>query len=277
MSRRVQVVLVLPWLLLPIESGAGEVVQLSTADKQLILDFHNAVRSTVASGEQPGATGKLPPAANMNRLLWDEGLAKVAADHAATCPGIAHNPDLEQKHLAAHRAGETRYRAPWIQKLWSGGRRDGIFTGENMLTGTGEVEPSALPARMQTEWADEALTWQFGPHDAHCSGPSCRHFTQMIWAATRYVGCALVTGCEGGFSFVCDYHPVGNFNAAAPYVEGSPCSACDRDRTECDEGLCAGCPDPWFPDPYQTNAPARRDPPASCPDVPPVGDRGDIR
>merc|ERR1719242_1742260 len=73
-----------------------------------------------------------------------------------------------------------------------------------------------------------------------------------VWAKTRYVGCGYAA-CDPdtnpfGYSWnwflvVCKYFPGGNYGDGQPYSEGTKCSDCDPDRTECegaDNGLCGG-------------------------------------
>ena len=80
------------------------------------------------------------------------------------------------------------------------------------------------------------------------------HWTQGVWAKTRYIGCgyaACSTGSPWGnqyangqwFYTVCKYFPGGNYNGAYPYTEGTKCSDCDADRSTCEGsngGLCGG-------------------------------------
>ena len=73
----------------------------------------------------------------------------------------------------------------------------------------------------------------------------------MVASNTRYVGCAwtrcdsitnLGSSWDGSFLMVCNYFPSGNVPSIPPYPDGPPCSLCDSDRTECENGaLCAGC------------------------------------
>merc|ERR1719361_2789889 len=60
------------------------------------------------------------------------------------------------------------------------------------------------------------------------------HYTQMVWANTRYVGCGYVNGCSGwNAQFVCVYFPLGNMNSGStsPYESGAISSDCMSDRT----------------------------------------------
>lgn len=39
------------------------------------------------------------------------------------------------------------------------------------------------------------------------------HFTQVVWASTRYLGCGIATSTSGGctsYTVVCNYSPAGN-------------------------------------------------------------------
>ena len=51
-------------------NAQGTSQSLTTAQKQLILNQHNAVRNNVAAGNFTGFSGNLPSATNMNELLW---------------------------------------------------------------------------------------------------------------------------------------------------------------------------------------------------------------
>jgi hypothetical protein len=55
---------------------------LSDAEKTDIVDKHNELRSLVANGNQ----AKQPTASNMNKLQWDDELAKVAQMWVDQCP-----------------------------------------------------------------------------------------------------------------------------------------------------------------------------------------------
>jgi hypothetical protein len=48
--------------------------QLTPGDQMVLLNEHNALRSEVALGQLAGQ----PPAANMARLVWDDGIAQTA-------------------------------------------------------------------------------------------------------------------------------------------------------------------------------------------------------
>uniref|UniRef100_A0A8C7YQ30 SCP domain-containing protein n=1 Tax=Oryzias sinensis TaxID=183150 RepID=A0A8C7YQ30_9TELE len=73
----------------------------------------------------------------------------------------------------------------------------------------------------------------------------CGHYTQMVWADTHGVGCA-VHFCNtienldwNNVSYlVCNYFPAGNYDDERPYVEGDWCSRCPEDLDVCQNHLC---------------------------------------
>uniref|UniRef100_A0A4W5Q8Q5 Peptidase inhibitor 15 n=1 Tax=Hucho hucho TaxID=62062 RepID=A0A4W5Q8Q5_9TELE len=91
-------------------------------------------------------------------------------------------------------------------------------------------------------WHDEVKDYVFPyPQDCNprcplkCYGPMCTHYTQMVWATTNKVGCAVHT-CHNmnvwgnvwkrATFLVCNYSSKGNWIGEAPYKVGVPCSAC---------------------------------------------------
>ena len=71
-------------------------------------------------------------------------------------------------------------------------------------------------------WAQEAKTYNY-------SNPDYSHFSQMVWVATKYIGCALVgpencpngTGkpaYKGAYMLLCEYNPPGNYGSYAENV-----------------------------------------------------------
>ena len=68
--------------------------------------------------------------------------------------------------------------------------------------------------------------------------PSCGHYTQLVWAETRYVGCGVAlcpslenvdeSGYEGSLLVACNYYKAGNWvvnssRTADPYTSGGAC------------------------------------------------------
>ncbi|XP_006191174.2 GLIPR1-like protein 1 [Camelus ferus] len=177
----------------------------SITDQKFIkhcVEAHNEMRGKVQ-----------PVAANMKYMSWDEGLAKIAKAWTNKCK-FEHNTCLAKSykcHPKFQYVGEN---------IWLGGLS--IFTPH-----------SAIEA-----WYNETEFYNF--NKLSCSNV-CGHFTQVVWADSYKVGCALTAcpnlGDYGAAIFICDYGPAGNYPNMAPYVIGSSCSAC-ADEDTCVKKLC---------------------------------------
>lgn len=114
-------------------------------------------------------------------LVWSSRLADAAqawADHLAETGQFAHNPD-----------------DPY---------------GENLYEITGG---SASPQQVVEAWADEARDYDIRTNT--CYG-MCGHYTQIVWRATRAVGCGVIGGGDREV-WVCEYDPAGNVVGFRPY------------------------------------------------------------
>ena len=137
-----------------------------------ITDAHNRVRARVGA----------PP------LRWNATLAEAATRWANTCVDnqsprglLDHSP--QPKNIA-----------------------DGPL-GENIYATTA---PAADPIAAVQNWASEAVYYDQKRNT--CSGGACGHYTQLVWTATREVGCG-VGSCprlKYPSTLVCNYSPVGN-------------------------------------------------------------------
>uniref|UniRef100_A0AAZ1X6V2 SCP domain-containing protein n=1 Tax=Oreochromis aureus TaxID=47969 RepID=A0AAZ1X6V2_OREAU len=140
-----------------------------------------------------------PPAANMEYMLWDEELAKSADSWASRCVWD-HSPTQAMKYV-----------------------------GQNLSVTSGRYQSITDLVR---SWNDERHHFSY-PN--RCSGSVCSHYTQMVWASTSRVGCA-VRKCSNMDVFgstwreatllVCNYLIKGNWVGEAPYKTGRPCSVC---------------------------------------------------
>ncbi|TNN88996.1 Peptidase inhibitor 15-A [Liparis tanakae] len=184
---------------------------ISQNDMLAILDYHNKVRGKV-----------FPPASNMEYMVWDDTLAKTAEDWAHACQW-EHGPP----HLLR-------------------------FLGQNLSVRTGRYR-SVL--QLVKPWYDEVKDYSFPyPRDCNprcplrCFGPMCTHYTQMVWATSNKVGCAVHT-CHNmnvwgsvwkrATYLVCNYSPKGNWIGEAPYKVGVPCSACPPSYGgSCSNNMC---------------------------------------
>ncbi|XP_004676563.2 PREDICTED: glioma pathogenesis-related protein 1 [Condylura cristata] len=156
-----------------------------------------------------------PIASDMLYMTWDPTLAQIAKTWAKKCH-FKHNPQLSKKlHQNFTSLGEN---------IWTGSLS--LFSVSSAIT----------------SWYNEVKDYNFkGNKCSHV----CGHYTQLVWANTYKVGCAVefcqrVSGFESlsnGAHFICDYGPAGNY-PTRPYTKGSPCSACRKDDV-CLDNLCA--------------------------------------
>lgn len=89
--------------------------------------------------------------------------------------------------------------------------------GENLYAAT--QPPSAH--EVVASWAAEAA--DYDARTGRCRG-TCGHYTQIVWRATRRVGCALERCTRGGpfgnrpwWLVVCRYEPAGNWAGERPF------------------------------------------------------------
>ncbi|XP_030621755.1 cysteine-rich secretory protein LCCL domain-containing 2 [Chanos chanos] len=181
------------------------------ADRDEILNLHNKLRG-----------GVYPTASNMEYMVWDDELERSATHWAEQC-------------------------------IWDHGPQDLLMSiGQNLAVHWGRYRS---PAYHVQAWYDEVKDYTYPyPHECNpwcperCSGPMCTHYTQLVWATTNRVGCAVHT-CprinvwgeiwENAVYLVCNYSPKGNWIGEAPYQHGRPCSQCPPSYGGgCKENLC---------------------------------------
>ncbi|XP_064169624.1 cysteine-rich secretory protein LCCL domain-containing 2 [Anguilla rostrata] len=181
------------------------------SDREEIVQLHNKLRGEVQ-----------PSASNMEHMVWDEDLEASAMTWAQECK-------------------------------WEHGPSDLLMSiGQNLAVHWGKYRS---PAYHIQAWYDEAKDYTY-PYPEECSpwcpdrctGPMCTHYTQLVWATTTRVGCAVhvcpkmdVWGdvWENSVYLVCNYSPKGNWIGEAPYQHGRPCSQCPPSYGGgCRENLC---------------------------------------
>jgi len=195
--------------------GQGSFAALTQAEIDPILADHNAVRSAVS-----------PTAANMTRLVWDPALATVAQGWVNQCIW-GHNPSAGSEY------------AQWSPN--SGGVGENVFvttaTRASALSGSG----SAVAL-----WAGEKPNYTYATNTC-ANGQVCGHYTQLVWASTLRIGCAInqcaslsgLTGFGNAQFLACDYNPAGNFVGQWPYVQGPTGSQCPASLPNVVNGLCS--------------------------------------
>ncbi|KAG3289604.1 serotriflin-like [Ictidomys tridecemlineatus] len=90
---------------------------------------------------------------------------------------------------------------------------------------------------------DEVKNFKYGVGDIRANSKT-GHYTQLVWATSHEIGCALAHCPHKRLSYfyVCHYCPEGNNinTKKTPYKKGKPCGDCPN---HCDNGLCTGLQD----------------------------------
>uniref|UniRef100_A0A8C5WU48 R3H domain containing like n=1 Tax=Laticauda laticaudata TaxID=8630 RepID=A0A8C5WU48_LATLA len=167
-------------------------------EMSVLLGYHNQVRAQVS-----------PPAANMEYMVWDERLARSAEAWAKRCLW-EHGP-------------------PQLMTL----------IGQNLAIHSGRYY-SVMDLVKSWYYEKQHYTFPY-PHEckprcpSKCNGSVCSHYTQMVWASSNRIGCAVHTCTninvwgntwQQAVYLVCNYAIKGNWIGEAPYKMGKPCSAC---------------------------------------------------
>lgn len=139
-------------------------------EKMEIITTHNLLRNQIAT--QTTVIGpKLPYAVNMIQMYYSEALGAKAQSHADNC-NFAHS-DPEDRKQPQFQVGENIYRARHVngspQKSWK----------------------EAIEA-----WFSEVKNFG-GKSVAEFAGwENTRHFTQLIWAYSYFIGCGFAAYTE---------------------------------------------------------------------------------
>ena len=153
-------------------------------------------------------------------------LVLAGSGDAQSQPVIAPT-SLPRDMLDAHNAVRARAGvAPllWSRRLaarsqdWAGAllargqfvHRPNSSYGENLFEIRGAV---ASPAQVVAAWAAESRNYDYRSNRCH---GICGHYTQIVWADTKEVGCATARS-RGREVWVCDYAPAGNWAGKRPY------------------------------------------------------------
>lgn len=193
---------------------------LTPSDKDNIVNIHNHIRSRVANGEEMVRNGiPLPTASNMMEMTWDDELAKIAQRWADQCR-FQHDKcrNSERFHVGQNIARSTT--------------RDKSYATSFVYQFYKELQ-IFLPKTI------------FGKYNSPNRFSKVGHYTQMIWATTKYIGCARISHRPANKNriyqyVVCNYGPAGNVHKRNIYEIGIPCSKCPY-GTKCSKiypGLC---------------------------------------
>jgi len=216
-----------------------------------LLNDHNEYRRKVAKGEEGrGLGGGQPTATNMNKLKWNNELAKVAQRWAEQCAG---GHDKER--------GTKKYPAVGQNVGW------GAACGNPQPPNP--VDPLNSIKAMYDEVKDFPTSQVSAFVGGMANGKKIGHYTQIVWAETKEIGCGyFMAPCktdeckrsredipdgtsvtfDAGSTWpnkctpwremfiVCNYGPTGNYIGQPIYKSGGkPGSDCPNGH---DDGLC---------------------------------------
>uniref|UniRef100_A0A182JBJ5 Uncharacterized protein n=1 Tax=Anopheles atroparvus TaxID=41427 RepID=A0A182JBJ5_ANOAO len=175
--------------------------------REQIVDFHNRLRNNLACGY----FRRYAEASSMEQLQWDNKLARMAEYNARTCT-FAHD---ECRNTRKYRQVGQNLAINW-------------FHGVN-------VSVSEAIEKFQRHWfleysrGRQKLLDRYGEHSIRAG---IGHFTQMVHADTRRVGCAMVRFRSvkedlpvKQYYLVCNYSE-GNLYERPVYRKGPRCSKC---------------------------------------------------
>ncbi|XP_046458405.1 venom allergen 3 homolog [Daphnia pulex] len=193
------------------------------ADIVTILNVHNDYRRKVAQGlETRGSPGPQPPASNMRELQWDQELSVMAQAHAQQCV-FQHD---SCRDVPRFRVGQNIY-----------------ITGSSANNlGTSDWNAVVKSWYDEVQYMNTAYVQSFPANPPNVIG----HYTQVVWADTYYVGCAVayfqstaVFGPSYPYNrmYVCNYGPTGNWIGSQVYKQGTAGSACPTGTVN-SNGLC---------------------------------------
>ncbi len=131
---------------------------------------------------------------------------EIVADHNAVRAGVGIQPLVWSGSLAA-------VAQEWANKLIANGQfvhSHNPNFGENLYEIDGGL---AMPAEVVAAWAGEVKDYNYRSNT--CSGV-CGHYTQIVWADTKEVGCAWAQHGRRQV-WVCEYNPPGNWVGRKPY------------------------------------------------------------
>ncbi|KAL6740233.1 hypothetical protein Aduo_013608 [Ancylostoma duodenale] len=177
-----------------------------------ILNMHNWRRKTLADGEVSDKSGTiLPRGANILKLRYNCALEADAMSRAMQCilqqSGRSERPGQGENQASIALNGVNNYRQAGelaVKTWWKGRLADDIGKG---------------------------ITYH-----SRYNGNSVEAFTQMAWATTQKIGCAVVK-CPTAYNVVCRYTPRGNHIDRIIYSRGKQCTQCPE-FTRCSDSLC---------------------------------------
>ena len=152
---------------------------LSQEDKDEIVNKHNELRRRIAKGQESlGFGGSQPPAADMEKLSWDDELAMTAQRWADQC---IWEHDKVRTSESFDSVGQNMYKK-------MNGNKPNI-----------EID-FGVPVQA---WYDEVKDFDPSKYNGFTSNKPPHngvigHYTQVVWAKTKKVGCGFIQYDDNG-------------------------------------------------------------------------------
>lgn len=200
------------------------------AQKDFFVEEHNDYRRKFANG----IPHRGPPGANIEEIVWDDEIARIAQRWADQCPSASSNPHDQVRSIK--------------------GYPHHGFCGQNVYFKSSSNAIQAVTiAEAVDSWFHEID--DFDPEEITHFGKDNNstgevdHLTALIWHSTNAAGCGYVVwedesnpefppGLKYHEVIVCNYCPGGNFLGEEIYQPGPPAANCPEGFHD-DDGLCA--------------------------------------
>uniref|UniRef100_A0A8C6AGN1 ShKT domain-containing protein n=1 Tax=Marmota marmota marmota TaxID=9994 RepID=A0A8C6AGN1_MARMA len=167
-----------------------------------LLTHHPSVQMEITNKHNDLRRMTNPRASNMLKMNWNAEVAKNAEKWANRCT-LSHSSRIAN-------------------------------CGEKLF-----MSSAPLPwSHIIQVFYDEVKNFKYGVGDIRANSKT-GHYTQLVWATSHQIGCALAHCPHKHLSYfyVCHYCPEGNNRNTkkTPYKKGKPCGDCPNN---CDNGLC---------------------------------------
>ena len=74
------------------------------------------------------------------------------------------------------------------------------------------------PEQVVDYWGGEVQWYDYTTNSCNApTGKYCGHYTQVVWASTTEVGCAMAVCPDSAQIWTCQYRPAGNVVGQKPY------------------------------------------------------------
>lgn len=186
------------------------------------------------SGGAGGGAGSAGRSGGSQEPVWPEALvvSAMTSEHNTARANVVTADPLPQLTWSASLASDARRWARELARRCGGlEHHTSAAHGQNIASraSTG-LDSRFSPAEAVAGWVAEGKCYErgrFGTTDrcdkacvAELHSPGCGHYTQVVWRATRELGCAYASCSRAGMLveyWVCNYAPPGNVKGREPY------------------------------------------------------------